>query len=184
MLSEEEQQVLLSIARESIRHGLEHGTALKPAREDYVPALQEQRPVFVTLKIKSQLRGCIGTTESSTSIVENVAEYAFRAAFHDPRFAPLDKDEFDQITVSLSILSANEPVVFSSESDLLDQLRPGIDGLIIEKGGCRATFLPSVWEMLPDTQEFLKHLKLKANIAVDETPSKAWRYHADIIQDI
>ena len=184
MLSVEEQQTLLSIARNSIKHGLDHGTPLKPAREDYTPALKEQRPVFVTLKINSQLRGCIGATDTSSSIVENIAEYAFRAAFHDPRFAPLEKDEYDQITISLSILSANEPVEFSSENDLLNQIRPGIDGLIIEKGNCRATFLPSVWETLPDTHEFLRQLKLKANIPTNESPGKAWRYHADIIQEI
>ena len=184
MLSEEEQQLLLTIARKSIKHGLEHGTALKLVKENYPPALQQERAVFITLKINSQLRGCIGTTETSSSIVQNVADYAFRAAFHDPRFSPLDKDEFDQITLSISILSANEPVEFTSETDLLNQIRPGIDGLIIEKGNCRATFLPSVWETLPDTHEFLRQLKLKANIPTNESPGKAWRYHADIIQEI
>lgn len=181
MLSEREKHLLLTIARESIKHGLEHGTALKIFNQDYAPALQQVRSVFITLKINSQLRGCIGTTETASSLVENVAEYAYRAAFHDPRFAPLDKDEFDQVTISISILSANEPVEFSSETDLLNQLRPGIDGLIIEKGGCRATFLPSVWEALPDTHEFLRQLKIKAHIPADEIPGKAWRYHADTI---
>ncbi len=183
MLPEDLQQQLLTIARESILHGLNSDKALELNLGDHPASFQEKRAVFVTLKINSALRGCIGTTEAQSPLISNVANYAYRAAFHDPRFKPLQKDEFDKIKLSISILSPAETIEFSSESDLLNQLHPGIDGLIIEKGGCRATFLPSVWESLPTAQDFLFHLKLKANIPVHESPERAWRYHADSMQE-
>jgi AmmeMemoRadiSam system protein A len=178
MLSNEEEQQLIAIARESILQGLDSGQAIKPHEKNYSPALHEKRAVFVTLKINAELRGCVGTTETQLSLIDNVAEYANRAAFHDPRFCPLEKKEFNQIIISISILSPKEPIEFSSEADLLNQLCTGIDGLVIEKGSYHATFLPTVWESLPDAQDFLRQLKLKAKIPASEIPTKAWRYHA------
>ncbi len=183
MLPEDLQQQLLKVARESILRGLNSGEALEPNLDDYPAPLHELRAVFVTLKINSALRGCIGTTEAQSPLVSNVANYAYRAAFHDPRFKPLQKDEFEKIKISISILSPAEPMEFSSESDLLNKLQSGIDGLIIEKGACKATFLPSVWESLPAAQDFLSQLKLKANIPAHESPKRAWRYHADLMQE-
>jgi len=183
MLSNEEKLQLIAIARASISQGLNSGQAIKPHKKNFPPALHKKHPVFITLKINAELRGCVGTTESQASLIDNVTEYAYRSAFHDPRFSPLEKKEFDQITVSISILSPKELIEFSSEADLLNQLRSGIDGLVIEKGSCRATFLPTVWDSLPDAQDFLRQLKLKAKIPVNETPAKAWRYHADTITE-
>ena len=183
MLSNEEERQLIAIARESISQGLENRRPFKPQEKNYPPLLHEKRAVFVTLKINSGLRGCIGTTETQSSLIDNVAAFAYRAAFHDPRFGPLEKKEFDQVTISISILSPKEPIEFSSEADLLNQLRSGIDGLVIEKGPCSATFLPTVWESLPDAQDFLQQLKLKAKIPASEILTKAWRYHADTIKE-
>lgn len=183
MLSKPLQQQLLGIARDSILKGFETKKSFLPKLEDYPAPLQEKRAVFVTLKIDSLLRGCIGTLEANQSLVENVAHYAYRAAFNDPRFKPLDRGEFDDIKISISILSPGEEIQFTSESDLINQLQPGTDGLIIEKDASRATFLPSVWESIANAKDFLLQLKKKANIPAYETPTSAWRYHADLIQE-
>jgi len=89
------------------------------------------------------------------------------AAFRDPRFPPLAADEFDELDIHLSILTPAEPVSFTSEQELITQLQPGIDGLILEEGHRRGTFLPSVWEQLPEPQQFLRHLKQKAGLSPD-----------------
>jgi len=179
MLQSEQQQQLLAIARDSILHGLNTGEPLAISAEDYPATFKEHRAVFVTLKINSMLRGCIGTTNANAPLVENVANYAFNAAFNDPRFKPLEREEFDKVKISISILTPSEPIQFTSESDLVDQLCEGTDGLIIEKGVKRATFLPSVWESIPNKQDFLIHLKNKANIAEHESPNRAWRYYSE-----
>ena len=163
-LSTEQRTTLLDIARRSIAHGLEHGRALTPDPADYDPTLQRPGATFVTLHLHGQLRGCIGSLEPYRSLVEDVAANAFAAAFRDPRFPPLSAQEQDQLALDISVLSPARPMSFSSEQELLDQLRPGIDGLILEDGPRRGTFLPSVWEQLPEPQAFLHHLKQKAGL--------------------
>jgi AmmeMemoRadiSam system protein A len=96
-----------------------------------------------------------------------VASNAYSAAFEDPRFAPLERGEFERLDIHLSLLSAPEPIQFGSEKDLLAQIRPSLDGLVLEEGARRGTFLPSVWEQLPDPVEFLRHLKRKAGLPAD-----------------
>lgn len=167
VLAVKDQQTLLAVAAESIRHGLETGHALSVSVEDYTPALQQAGASFVTLTIQRQLRGCIGMLNASRPLIEDVAENAFAAAFEDPRFPPLSAAEFDQLEYHISILNPAETMQFESEADLLQQLRPGIDGLILEEGDRRATFLPSVWESLPEPPDFLQHLKRKAGLPVD-----------------
>ena len=108
------------------------------------------RATFVTLKISEKLRGCIGTIEAKYPLARSTAEYAYAAAFRDPRFKPLTEDEYDKITLSISILTPAEPIEFDSDAQLLQQLNPDVDGLIIESGQRSATFLPAVWESLPD----------------------------------
>ncbi len=125
------------------------------------------RATFVTLTIDAQLRGCIGTLEARRALVEDVASNAYSAAFEDPRFAPLERAEFERLDIHLSLLSAPEPIQFGSEKDLLAQIRPSLDGLVLEEGARRGTFLPSVWEQLPDPVEFLRHLKRKAGLPAD-----------------
>lgn len=183
MLEEEHKQQLLNIARGSIQHGLEKNTGLKLSVEDYPETLRETRATFVTLKINTQLRGCIGTTQAISPLVISVSDNAWSSAFRDPRFKPLTHDEFELIQISISILTPSTPVAFNCEYDLFAQLRPGIDGLIIEKNNCRATFLPSVWEQLTNPEDFLMQLKLKAGMRSDHTPERAWIYQSISIEE-
>jgi AmmeMemoRadiSam system protein A len=134
---------------------------------DYPESLRALRATFVTLKINNRLRGCIGALEARFALVVDVAEHAYAAAFEDPRFAPLRKEELPLLEVHLSILSPPEPIHASSEDDLLKQLRPGIDGLVLRFGERRATFLPSVWEDIRDPYVFLAQLKQKAGLPLD-----------------
>ncbi len=182
-LSPAQGETLLSVARESIANGLSTGKALSVRASNYEPRLREVRASFVTLNIDERLRGCIGSLEAKLPLVEDVAEHAFAAAFRDPRFPLLIEDEFPKLDIHVSILTPNEPMSFSDEADLLSQLRPGVDGLIIAKGGRRATFLPSVWESLPEPAQFLAHLKLKAGITDSDSsePLQAWRYTTESI---
>lgn len=175
-------QQLLSTARNSIRHGLLQHRSLLVIVENYPEPLRELRATFVTLHNRAGLRGCIGTTTAVAPLIVSVSDNAFAAAFRDPRFKPLAEPEFDAIHLSLSILTPGEEITFTSETDLLAQLRPGIDGLIIERQARKATFLPSVWSSLRKPEDFLSHLKLKAGIFPDQTPSRAWRYQAETIE--
>jgi uncharacterized protein len=178
MLAEGDKQQLLEIARNSIQHGLHNNKNLHLSAPDFPESLQQIRATFVTLKINSVLRGCIGTTNAILPLVESVSENAFAAAFRDPRFAPLTSQEFGHIHVSIAILTPCECIEFNSEQKLLEQIRPGIDGLIIEKQNRRATFLPAVWESLPVAKEFLTQLKVKADINPELLPDRAWRYQS------
>lgn len=159
--------MLLDIARHSIAYGLQHGEAAPVTVTDYSPALQEVKATFVTLTIHDALRGCIGTLQAFRPLVEDVAHNAFAAAFHDPRFPRLSRKELDRLHLHISILSTPEPIRYTDEQDLLAQLRPGVDGLILEEGYYRGTFLPQVWDSLPDPKQFLRHLKLKAGLPPD-----------------
>jgi len=167
MLDDHERKTLLQVAADSVRHGLATGQALEVEVADYSAALQQPGASFVTLTIQRQLRGCIGMLQATRPLVEDVAQNAYAAAFEDTRFPPLSTAEYDQLEYHISILNPAEAIEFESEADLLQQLRPGIDGLILEERGRRATFLPSVWESLPQAADFLRHLKMKAGLAPD-----------------
>jgi len=164
MLSTEQRQTLLDLAKQSIAYGLEHNRSLPLNAEEYDNALQQQRATFVTLHINDNLRGCIGTLAAIRPLVEDIVHNAYAAAFSDPRFPSLSKTEYNQLHYHISILSESSPMKFSSESDLLSQLQPGVDGLILEDLGRRGTFLPSVWEQLPAADDFFNHLKQKAGL--------------------
>lgn len=167
MLNPQQQQQLHSIAYDSIRHGLAHGAAMTVDLSALDAELQTRRATFVTLNKHGQLRGCIGILEPIRPLAEDVAHNAFAAAFSDPRFPPLQQNELDQLQIHISILGTPEEMTFASEEDLITQLRPGVDGLIMEEGSYRCTFLPSVWESLQDRREFLNHLKLKFGLPAD-----------------
>jgi AmmeMemoRadiSam system protein A len=164
LLTPSQRNTLLTTARASIRHGLDSGSALEVELEEFEQPLREQRACFVTLHRNRNLRGCIGHLEAVQPLIRDVAENAFAAAFKDPRFAPLKEDEMEGLDIHISILTLPRPLPFSTEQDLLSRLRPGIDGLILEDGAHRGTFLPSVWESLPDPESFLQHLKIKAGL--------------------
>ena len=177
-LNGQQRLTLLEVARQSIAHGLRTGWPPRVDPTDYEPALQVKRAAFVTLNKGGRLRGCIGHLEAIQPLVTDVAENAFAAAFRDPRFPPVTAGEFDALEIHISVLSPPEPVDFTSEADLLRQIRPGIDGLILEEGPYRGTFLPSVWEQLPDRHQFLAQLKLKAGLPPDywSDSIKVFRY--------
>lgn len=163
-LDKSDRQALLSIAWDSIKHGLEHRSPLPVTPEHYSDPLQQTTATFVTLQIAGQLRGCIGTLEAQTTLVQDVAEHAYAAAFNDPRFAPLSEKEFPLLEIHISLLTPAEPIAVNSQEELLEKLQPGVDGLILEENTHKATFLPSVWEQLPSPQLFLQHLKEKAGL--------------------
>ncbi|MDJ0832688.1 MAG: AmmeMemoRadiSam system protein A [Gammaproteobacteria bacterium] len=167
MYNEEQRSLLLKLATDSIHNGLEYGKPLPVDLVDFDAELRDQRATFVTLHKQGQLRGCIGSLRALRPLVEDVSENAYAAAFRDPRFNPLERSELDQLELSISILSPATAMSFDSEQDLLDQLRPGVDGLILKDGRRRGTFLPSVWEQLPEKQQFLQHLKLKAGLPIE-----------------
>ena len=167
-------QILLPIARAAIAREL--GRAVE-APED-AAFLREPGATFVTLKEREQLRGCIGSLQAYRPLLEDVKANAVAAAFRDPRFPPLSASELDTTRIEVSLLSPQEPMTFDSEAHALAQLRPGIDGVVLEYGWHHSTFLPQVWEELPDPAEFMMHLKHKAGLPPDfwEPGMKLARY--------
>lgn len=153
---------LLQLARGAIAHRLQRSASPVDAQANW---LDEQRATFVTLKLDGALRGCIGSLEATRPLREDVRDNARAAAFRDPRFPPLTSDEFERVQIEVSVLTAPQPMNFADRSDALAQLRPGIDGVILASRGRRATFLPQVWEQLPDTEQFVRALQRKAGLA-------------------
>lgn len=154
-------QALLVRARNAIAEQLNLPTQAEPDH----PALSEPGATFVTLTENGDLRGCIGSLEAHRMLDRDVRANAIAAAFRDPRFAPLQATEWPRLQVEVSLLSTATPITFTDEADALHQLRPGIDGVIFECGARRSTFLPQVWESLPEPREFLTQLKRKAGLS-------------------
>jgi len=163
MLPENAGSILLPLARAAIAAQI--GTTF--AASDDAGWLRANGAAFVTLMHAGRLRGCIGTLEAHRALGEDVKANAVAAAFRDPRFKPLDKREFDHLSVEVSVLSAIETIVFRDEDDALAQLHPEIDGVIFEYGHHRSTFLPQVWEDFRDSRVFLGNLKYKAGLPPD-----------------
>lgn len=154
---------LLQLARNAIARELGLPCGDDPRLDD----LERPGATFVTLLRDGQLRGCIGTLEAHRPLGQDVSENAVAAAFRDPRFPPLDIDEFDAVRVEVSLLTEPEFMHFDDEHDALSQLRPGRDGLILFYNCQRATFLPQVWESLPQPWQFMAQLKRKAGLPAD-----------------
>lgn len=162
---------LLQLAADSIKKGL-CGETLSVRATDYPEPLRVLRATFVTLHVDARLRGCVGTLEARQTLAQDVASNAYSAAFRDSRFSALTWSEYERLDIHISVLSLPEALQFSSEEELLAQLRPRVDGLIIEEGYNRGTFLPSVWEQLPSPREFLRQLKHKAGLPPDYWSSR------------
>jgi uncharacterized protein len=160
-VSENLGKVLIPIAREAISKPL--GKSVHGVVEDF-SWLHERGASFVTLTQRQQLRGCIGTLEAHRPLVLDVKANAYAAAFRDPRFLPLTAAELENTEIEVSLLSVMQPLQFAGEYDALAQLQPGIDGVVFEYGRYRSTFLPQVWEQLPDVKTFMAHLKHKAGL--------------------
>jgi len=154
---------LLIRARNAIAETLGLPTVPEPPAE----ALEENGAVFVTLTQNGELRGCIGSLEAWRPLDADVRANAKAAAFSDPRFPPLGRDELPKTRVEVSLLSPPAPLHFTSEEDAVRQLRPGLDGVILECAGRRGTFLPQVWDSLPERRLFMNHLKRKAGLPAD-----------------
>ena len=162
-----EKQSLLKLARQSLEAGV-RGQALPqldPAA--LTPTLQAQGAAFVTLTVHSELRGCIGALEPYQSLAEDVREHAVAAALEDYRFPPVQEKELADIEIEVSRLTIPVPLEYKNATDLLAKLRPGVDGVILRDSFRRATFLPQVWEKIPDPAEFLANLCYKMGAAPD-----------------
>ena len=173
-LPREAGEVLLPLARAAIAGEL--GIA-RPVRDD-LPWLKQHGACFVTVTDVGKLRGCIGTLRPHRALGDDVRGNAVAAAFRDPRFRPLSSAEFGSIALEISVLSPLQPLAFSDEHDALAQLRPGIDGVVLEYGYHSSTFLPQVWESFGDPAEFVAQLKRKAGLPPDlwDANMKLMRY--------
>ena len=167
-LNEEQGQILLKLARQTIEEKLEKRSIKVDPDSLMDSALKEKRGTFVTLTINNQLRGCIGNLDATYSILDGIERNAINAAFHDPRFPPLKDDELNRVDIEVSILTEPQPLEYQDSKDLLSKLRVNVDGVILRKGSASATFLPQVWEQLPQSEKFLSHLCTKAGLPSDE----------------
>jgi AmmeMemoRadiSam system protein A len=162
---------LLRLARAAIGEQLG-----QPAPADASHArLQEPGATFVTLTQQGQLRGCIGSLEAHRALLHDVRENALAAAFRDPRFSPLGVEEFEHTSVEVSLLTPAVALSFRDEADFMAQLRPGVDGIVFQYGRHRSTFLPQVWESLPEPEQFMQQLKRKAGL-----PPNFWHQEVTI----
>ena len=163
VLSKSQKKTLLQLARHAIASKL----GVESVKPDISDLPEDKVSTFVTLKLNGELRGCIGTLSAHRTLLEDVEGNAISAAFKDPRFGPLSAKELIDSKISISLLTEPEDIQFDSEKDLLEKIRPGVDGLILSDNYNRGTFLPSVWEELPDKELFWKHLKRKAGLPID-----------------
>jgi AmmeMemoRadiSam system protein A len=167
-LNDKEGTYLLEVARKTIEQELSGKKTAGISETLDSTRLEEKRGTFVTLTINKNLRGCIGHILPQESVLEGIKENAINAAFKDPRFPKLSLRELPDVKIEISILSNPAPLAYSGADDLLQKIRPGIDGVIIKKGFYQAVFLPQVWEQLPDKKEFFTHLCYKAGLDGDE----------------
>jgi uncharacterized protein len=176
-LTLEEQKTLLRLAREAMEHGVK-GQKLPPLdASSLTPRLRENGATFVTLTVRGQLRGCIGALEPYQSLAEDVREHAVAAALEDPRFPAVSERELNGIQIEVSRLTRPVPLEYADASDLLSKLRPHVDGVILRDGNHRSTFLPQVWEKIPEPAEFLNNLCYKMGVNPD-----LWRTkHFDVL---
>jgi AmmeMemoRadiSam system protein A len=163
MSTEQRGKVLLPIARAAIARALN----MPHVADETAPWLAEHGACFVTLTQYGELRGCIGTLQAHRPLLADIKSNAVSAALRDPRFAPLSVEEFDITAVEISLLSPPQAMEVQHEADALAQLRPGVDGIVFEFGLYRSTFLPQVWEQLPQPHQFMAHLKRKAGLSDD-----------------
>ena len=166
-LSPKDRQYLLKLAREAI---VCHLRDEEPPPIDLAAlsqSLTREGTCFVTLTRHGELRGCIGSLEASRPLVEDVRQHAVAAARDDFRFPSVSLDELDDLQIEISVLSIPEPLSYDGPDDLIAKLRPNVDGVVIERGWNRATFLPQVWEKIPDPHEFMEHLCRKAYLPGD-----------------
>ena len=171
LLSAQEKAILLRLARQAIEDAV-HGSPFSPLDLHSLPeAICKPGASFVTLTINGELRGCIGSLEAYQPLAEDVREHAVGAALQDYRFPPVGEDEVMELEIEISHLTPPQPLSYKTPQELLVRLRPGVDGVILRDGMHRATFLPQVWDKLPDPADFLSHLCAKMGASPN-----TWRY--------
>lgn len=166
-LSDVEKKTLLQLARQSIELAVNRKPLPELDLSSYTPRLREDGASFVTLTENGELRGCIGTLEPYQPLVQDVCEHAVAAALEDYRFPPVQPWEVPLLRIEVSVLTLPEPLPYETPEELLSRLRIGVDGVILRDGVRRATFLPQVWEKVPDRAEFLSHLCVKMGARAD-----------------
>jgi len=166
-LTREDKKTLLNIAREAIQKKARDQKLPVLEVDSFAPSLRKKRASFVTLKKRGDLRGCVGTLKAEQPLVEDVQVRALAAAFHDFRFPPVDAEELDEIRIEVSVLTKPRTLVYESPEDLISELEPGLDGVVLSDGYHKATFLPQVWEKLPDVETFLSRLCYKMGVKPD-----------------
>jgi AmmeMemoRadiSam system protein A len=186
MLSPDSRRLLLKIARDSIIHQLKAGSESKLDLASLPPELQAPGACFITLTRDGQLRGCIGSLEARQPLAADVQEHAGDAAFHDFRFPPLTEAELAELHIEISVLSAPVPLPYGHPDELPTLLKPGEDGVILARGLRRATFLPQVWEKVPDPVAFLDMLCEKMGFEFDlwrREKLDAYTYHVECFEE-
>lgn len=185
-LTEDERIVLHRTARESIEFGVATACAARVDAAAHRGRLARPGASFVTIFLRDQLAGCMGTIEPNRPLIVDVSENAFAAAFRDPRFAPVTRPMLVDLRVHISVLGPRTLISApGGEDEVIVQIRPGVDGIVLDDThGHRATFLPSVWKQLPDPHEFLAHLKVKAGLPRDGWPRdlRVTRYEVEDIE--
>ncbi|MBT5492615.1 AmmeMemoRadiSam system protein A [bacterium] len=182
-VTEQLKKDLISLAKTAINDKLNniHTIDVEGLLTKY-PNLSKIGATFVTLTIHGELRGCMGVLIPHQKLLADIIINAQKAAFEDPRFTPLTQEEFKNIEIEISILSENLEIKYENLSDLKSKINIGVDGVIIRQGEKRATFLPHVWEQLPDFNDFLTHLFHKAGITDLDTLPDVFVYHVDTIK--
>lgn len=186
-LTDGEKQTLLRIARESIEGAVKGGKLPPLNRNSFTPVMLEHGASFVTLTIHGELRGCIGTLEAYQPLADDVREHAVSAALEDPRFPPVSEAELNRINIEVSRLTAPQELEYSTSNDLLRKLRPHVDGVILKHGFRKVTFLPQVWEKIPDPEEFLDQLCYKMGeraVLWRETKLQVYTYQVEEFHEL
>ena len=169
---------LVDIAQQTIRHGIQSGNCANVDVLSFPHPLRTRRRTFVSVHTNGALRGCVGSLAANNPLIADVVQNAYRAAFEDKRFKPLSEADLAETYVSVSILSTPRPMTFRDEADLVAQIQPDTDGLILQDGQKRGIFLPVVWEQIASPRDFLRHLKNKAGLPLDHWSNslQMWRY--------
>jgi len=181
MIARPDRFLLRKIARDAIKYGLKHQSVMPLDLNSLPPKVRADRASFVTLYYAGALHGCIGTLEAYRPLAVDVATNAYSAAFQDKRFEPVSDNMLDELDVHISVLSKAEQISCHSEQSLLNQLKAGEDGLILEDDQHRATFLPAVWDSLHSPEQFVAALKRKAGLPADywSDSIRCYRYHTE-----
>lgn len=177
--------IMLLLAWQSIAHGLKHGAPISINVDDYPEELRQPAACYIMLKLGQQPRGCVGSVEAIRPLGEDIAENAFAAAFCDRHFAPLSADEFSNTEISILLLSELEALPCQNEEELINALRPNVDGLMLRDGPRRANLLPTAWENIRGTLNFVSQIKQLAGLPMNywSKSIQLYRYTARVIPD-